>query len=355
MTGTERTKRRVLVVGAGERVRADVLPVLALLSDRYELAGVRARSARTVESGGATVTVESLDELSAATVAGCDLVYVAVRKEAVPAVLGRLAAFDLSHADLLIETPVLLFKHLSHLRRIGSFRAAWAAEDTSALPWLDTLRAASALVGEPREVLLDRSAWRYHGLAMMKTLLRSERVTSARRRDAPATQARIDLRFAGGARGRLLEPRDYAVGHFVLSGSAGALTDSPRVARELGLRLLEPIARDGACAGFRLGAFTTELDQVERELLGPLEPGATVTSMMQAAKRVGLYRHFVALHAGRGAYPLIEALDDMAIDYLLEKLGRYVATPLTSLRTRPGRALLAAAMRFAARQGPVRE
>jgi hypothetical protein len=40
--------KRVIVIGAGKRVLQDVLPTLASLPDRFELAGVFARSARTV-------------------------------------------------------------------------------------------------------------------------------------------------------------------------------------------------------------------------------------------------------------------------------------------------------------------
>ena len=47
-------------------------------------------------------------------------------------------------------------------------------------------------------------------------------------------------------------------------------------------------------------------------------------------KRIGLLRLFRGLAEGRPGYPLTSGLDDMLVDYHLEKLGRYVANPLTS-------------------------
>jgi len=79
--------------------------------------------------------------------------------------------------------------------------------------------------------------------------------------------------------------------------------------------------------------------------MGAVPAGATVTSCMEAMKRVGFLRLLRALHAGRGAYPVADALDDMVVDYHLEKLGRYAANPFSSARSPLARGLLAAATR----------
>jgi hypothetical protein len=69
---------------------------------------------------------------------------------------------------------------------------------------------------------------------------------------------------------------------------------------------------------------------------------------MQDMKRIGLLRLFRGIHEGRGAYPLLSGLDDMLVDYHLEKVGRYVANPMTSARG-AARPLLDAALGLVSR------
>jgi len=338
---------RVLVVGAGKRVLADVLPVLERQRELWEIGGVYARSAREVTAGDGSVhATRPLDQLTAQDVGAARLVFVCVSKPAVPTVLRRLAALGVSGTDLLIDTPVVLFKHLGHTRHAEAFRNAWVAEDCSRLPWMDTVRAAAETdaLGELREVVCDRSAWHYHGYAMLKTLLGSDRIASARRRPADAGTARIEVRLGNGRLGAIIEPRDYATGGFRFVGAAGALADGP--AAQPGDTRIEPIVSDGLCAGFRAGEVETSLGPGERALLGPMQAGETLSARMEDCKRVGLFRMFRDVSEGRGGYPLSEGLDDMAISWWLEKLGRFRGNALMSVKAPLGRALMGGASRL---------
>jgi hypothetical protein len=338
---------RVLVVGAGKRVLADVLPVLERQRELWEIGGVYARSAREVTAGdGSTHATRPLDELSAEDLAAARLVFLCVSKPAVPAVLRRLVALGASGTDILIDTPVVLFKHLARARLLLSFRNAWVAEDCSRLPWMDTVRAAAetGTLGELREVVCDRSAWHYHGYAMLKTLLGSDRVVSARRRAADGGTARIEVRLGNGRVGAIVEPRDYAAGGFRFVGSEGALADGR--AAQPGDTPIEAVVSDGRCSGFRAGEVETALDADERALLGPMQAGETLSARMEDCKRVGLFRMFRDVAEGRGGYPLTEGLDDMAISWWLEKLGRFRGNALMSVKAPLGRALMNGASRL---------
>jgi len=344
--------RRVIVVGAGKRVQTDVLPVLERMACEYELAGVFARGGGTIRSRtGADHRTRALDELTADELLRCDLVYLAVSKGAVPDVLAALARHDVSRTDLLVETPVLLLKHLRHAARLAAFRNTWVAEDCSTLPWLGLVQqAARGPLGELREVICDRSAYRYHGLALIKTLLGSRAVLSARRARLGEGATRVDLRLAGGGRGVMIEPRDYPHGVLTLVGASASASDGPGAAGGAGaagaagapLRLEPVVGPGGFCAGFRLGDLRGEIDDDEAALIGPLRAGESVTARMEDMKRAGLLRLLRAVHAGRGGYPLEEGLDDMAVDFLLEKAGRFRATALTSVKSPLGRSLLGA-------------
>ena len=361
---------RVLVIGSGQRVREAALPALLSRPEAFTLAGVRSRKAKTIETvaptadGGTaarTVEVDALDADGglAAAVEHADLVYVCVAKGAVPGVLARLAdaTRGTGHPhDLLIDTPVLLFKHLAARRHFGAFARVWVAEDMWTLPWVETVTCArdELGLGAPRHLVLDRSAYAYHGLALAKTLLDDWRLTRVRRRSTgvvppgedkagePAFER--DLVFAGGGTCHVTEPRDYGLGRFRLECAGGTLVDRASTGEGHVLEpLVEPVGEGGGLrwTGFRIGAVETRLAPHEVTLLGELAPREDdgVIARMDALKRVGFARLFDRIAAGEGAYPLEEGLDDMWVDYALEKLGRWRATPLTSVRSGLARGL----------------
>ena len=208
------TTKRLLVIGAGGRVTDAVLPVLARTGGRFELGGVFARRARELDARGVLHRVRPLADLTAGEVAAANVVYVVVAKPAVGAVLEQLTRFDVAHVDLMLETPVVLFKHLHHARRTRPFQSASVAEDISALPWLDLVRRVAAPDGElgpPLRAELDRSGYAYHGVALAKALLGDDHVKSGVQRRAGSHELRT-LRFAGGGEARWTSPRDYSVG-----------------------------------------------------------------------------------------------------------------------------------------------
>jgi hypothetical protein len=322
--------KRILVVGAGGRVTDAVLPVLARSGARFELGGVFARRARAIDARGTTHRVRPLTELTAREVAATDVVYAVVAKPAVGAVLAQLARFDVAHVDLLLETPVVLFKHLHHARRARPFRSVSVAEDISALPWLDLVRRLTAPDGElgpPRRAELDRSGYAYHGVALAKALLGDEHVRTGVCRRQGGLEVR-SLRFASGREAQWTSPRDYSLGAVTLACERGALSDRPAA----GVVTLQPVLAAGRQIGIRAGDLSLDFDDDEAALCTELPAEASLTARMQDMKRIGLMRLLRSMHEGRGAYPLASGLDDMLVDYHLEKLGRYVANPFTSAR-----------------------
>jgi len=333
--------RRVLVVGAGRRVREAALPALQRASDAFRVQRIYARSARVLECGGVEYEVAPLQQLTASDLAGADLVYLAVGKDAVPRALQALCRFDTSRVELLIDTPVLRFKHFRHVRLARAFRATWVAEDCTRLPWFDAVRqpAAREHLGALRSVTFFHSAYAYHGIATAKALLESPRVISGKRRRLSSAAAERRLTLAGGRSARILEPRDYATGRVLLEGARGSIADFADEGG--GHSLLRPRVEAGVCTGFEVGDARTELSAAERELMAGVAPGASVTALMEPMKRVGFLRLLRDIACGKGAYPMDDALDDMVVDYHLEKLGRYVANPFTSYRSPLARALIA--------------
>lgn len=338
--------RRVWVVGAGKRVRETALPALITLPGVFELAGVLARSARDLEAAGRRFPVRPLDDLRSVDLCAGDLVYVAVGKDAVPAVLERLARFDRTELELLIDTPVLRFKHLRHRALLDGWARTGVAEDTIHLPWHETARAAA---GEVASVVFDRAAYAYHGLAQARALCGARDVLRARRVNMEGGRARREIELSTGGeepivRATVLEPRDYSIGRVVVVGTRGLVSDRLEASEE-GIRLA-PIVEGDRCVGFRAGDAVTRLSPEEVELARGDPAGASVTARMESMKRIGFRRILASIAAGKGAYPLEDGLEDMAVDWFLERFGRWRATPLLDLRTGFARGLWSAVGRL---------
>ncbi len=74
--------------------------------------------------------------------------------------------------------------------------------------------------------------------------------------------------------------------------------------------------------------------------MGEENSGLGITARMEDLKRVGLYRLLGGIHGGKGAYSLREALDDMVIDYFLDKIGFFPAPALFGVKSPLGALLL---------------
>jgi hypothetical protein len=68
---------------------------------------------------------------------------------------------------------------------------------------------------------------------------------------------------------------------------------------------------------------------------------------MDSMKRVGFRRLLESIAAGKGAYPLADGLDDMAVDWFLERFGRWRPTALTDVRSALARRVWGILGRFA--------
>jgi hypothetical protein len=348
-------KSRILVIGSGQRVRRAALPAILSRRETWQLAGIRSRKPKQIhaetaagEPVGDPLNVEALAALTTTELANVDVVYMCVSKGAVPGVLGQLAELvaPIPAADrprLFIDTPVLLFKHMHAAKRFAAFPEVSVAEDMSSLPWLASLDYARQALGKPRHLLLDRSAFAYHGVAFAKTLLGNMRVERAARKPfdgaaqagdgRPATFERT-LTFAGGQTCTILEERDYSVGRVRLECERGVLTLGPEP--EAGAWWLsQTLDAAGNCVGFTANkdgerAFASALTDADRALLGPLSAPGPIQSM-DAMKRVGFARLLDRMHQGDPVWTLLDGLDDMWIDYLVEKTGRWRATRFTSV------------------------
>jgi hypothetical protein len=256
--GPEGSRRRVLVIGSGRRIRNNFLPALAHLAPRLEVNGLWSPTAAHAEAaarpwGFAVRPVE-------ATLASVDTVVVSVSTPAVRSVLLRLQP-DAHRLTLVLDTPVFGgLRDLPAVRLLGRFAKVLVAEDYARYPQWELLRTAVAggLIGAPTHVELAHSGYRYHGLALIRSIFGYPFARHLRRR---AAVGEVALRFAfgGGRTGRIVEPYDQRRGSTVVYGEKGSIRfgagdvaggEDPTVHR---LRTLGPV---DAPVGFALGDRT---------------------------------------------------------------------------------------------------
>jgi hypothetical protein len=118
-------------------------------------------------------------------------------------------------------------------------------------------------------------------------------------------------------------------------GERGRISDTEPAAA--GVHRLEARVESGRCRGFAIGDVRRELSPAEIELMGMRGQGPGVTAWMDGLKRVGFLALLRNIAAGDGAYPLDDAIEDSVVDYFLERLGRYRATPFTYPNAGPAR------------------
>ena len=324
-------ERRVLLVGSGKRVCEAALPVFEA-AEGLEVAGVLSRTPKTIRAAGREYAVEGLDALTRERLSGVDLLYMVVSKPAVPGVLRRLMTHDVSGLDLLIETPVMLFRHYGHLGLLDAFRSTWVTEDTHPLPCFDPVHAIarSGELGELESARFEESAYAYHGVAMAKGALGGERILRARQKPRSDGKRERTLHLDNGRTASIVDPRDYARGRLRFDFAGGAVADHEASGASL---RLEALLEGEELVGFRAGDHVRELDPLERGLAGAAKEGRGLTAWMDGMKRIGLLSLVRDVIAGRGAYPLVSAVEDAVVDYHLERLKRYRATPLTDPRS----------------------
>jgi hypothetical protein len=261
-------------------------------------------------------------------------------------VLQHLLSLGAADTDLLIDTPVVRFRHFRHLACLSGFRRVGVPEDCAFLPWIKPVQdcLASGVLGELDELVLWKSGYAYHGLATAKTILGAGGIRRARRKPVENGLFERSLHLDNGTQATIVEPRDYGSGWVQVIGSKGSLCDQ---ARETPSALhLEVAVQGGLCRSVRVGDHVAELDEAEASLTAEDPEGASLIARQEAMKRVGLLRVLRDVRDGGMGYPLEAAVEDTVVDYWLERLGRYRATPLTDPGAPLARGLLSVLSRL---------
>jgi hypothetical protein len=303
----------VLVLGAGKRVAGAVLPALHCLGERYRVAGVLARSKRAI-TYGAGRSIETIDSLDGIDPDAIDLIVSAVSIRSVPRVLAHLVARGFHRAVLLHDTPVLQPAGIAAMRHFSAFRRAVISEDTLALPPLLLARRLvdDGAIGELRRIYFFHCGYKHHALASLKLLARSgiSRIVS-RKFSSKLRQKVVD--FDNGITAVMYEPRDYAIGKFLIEGTRGLITDydHPGATRVIGYLADGPIYRGLTLDGAPVPK--TELDNAYLARIGTDIPEASLMNTMKLRGLMDLVDGALADHSPHHYRPAEGIADHVAI------------------------------------------
>jgi len=289
-----------LVIGAGRRVREDVIPAIEKLRTGH-VSGVCATSRRAVFGLEQVYDAAPLSALSAQSLQNSRYIYVAVPPGNLASVLRQITQFDCSKKILIVDTPALETSDLSSL--YGQFEQVAVAEDCAYLPWIPLLASKTDPI---KRVEFQQSGFAYHAVALAKAVVAngSERPGIVR---SSSGKRRVTADFSNGSSMVILGERAYRKGRLRFHTAAGSIIGShPHPDAEI----MTPVVENGRCIGFQRGLDQILLTDDESQLGGAFSADDNIVTRMLDIKRVGLLRLLQDLTAGGQTYRLSEGVED---------------------------------------------
>ena len=313
-------KKRVLLIGSGRRMQSVVVPALWCLRDFFEIVSTYSRRGNSIPFFDNSFTTSATSDLTTLDFKKIDIIILAVTLTEVPNVLKELVRYEVGHATLLLDTPVLRPEHLFAQKLFKRFGEVRVSEDTIALPPLLLAKKVIAEegLGAIKNMYFFHNGYKYHALAGLKTLAAGS-IRSVRSRSFPGGLMRKDIVFSAGTRAIMTEPHTYDVGRFLVECERGSIADySVPGGRLIGYELAQGTYRNLTLDGVSLPE--SELDRRYKEIISEdLYEKSTIHGLKIRAM-MDLLRS-AADHTPDFAYAPKSALSDWFAIALCEKLG----------------------------------
>jgi hypothetical protein len=325
---------KVLIIGAGHRVKEALLPVLLNRKEDFDIIGIYSREHKLITVLDNQFEVDGISELDRKTVLEADLIYISVPALAIPNILTLLESYSGTNLSLVIDTPGLHVKNIDLIPKLLSYRRCWIAEDIVKLPWLDLLSRHSELsaTGKMKKIHLDQAGWEYHGIALCKKLFCQEKLVSAKNRKRYPLKEKqtVELLFSHGGRANIINPRDYEKGNITIEYETCSVTTDLN-SDEL---KIECIVDNQVCQGFRIGKLINTLQYHEKLIFGVVtDKTIHIVENMHNCKRVGLSRFLDDIVNGYDVYGVIESQEDLWITYFMATIGRWKRVALFNVNS----------------------
>lgn len=341
-------QKRVLLLGAGGRAKSVVLPALHCMREQWSLAAVVTRTPRPISLFGGEMEFVTVGSLRECDLGSVDVVIVATTLESVPGIVKELAGQPVGHVTLLLDTPVLPRKSLATAQLFPRFKDVLVSEDCIALPPYVVAKRLidEGRIGRVRCIYSFHNDYKYHALASMKYLTDSRHIRSIVWSGVGAGVAEATIRMPAGPLVRMLEPRDYGIGRFLVVGDRGFIADYPL--RGVGGLHIDYRLEQGRYRGLTVNGESCAEDDLDR-MLGDSLPGELQDGSLRTTLKI---RGFMSILDGATnpqspfRYSPEAGLYDMAAIACVERFSRFhdfglgdgsVITALLRMLSRSGR------------------
>jgi hypothetical protein len=247
---------RVLIVGAGRRVRNNFLPALAYLAPDFAVAGIVSPTPTRRSQLAAQWNVAEYASIDQVDLSQVDVVAISIPTAQNAAVVQQLKPAA-ARLKLIIDTPIAWnFTELSACSAaLAGFKHVAVAEDFMNLPPYTLMRRAvdAGLIGTPKSLILNNTGYFYHGLALIRSFVDFKPVIRSRR--MVMSNADITVLYnVGGMKATVVGPYRRNLEGSAISGTKGAITqyETDIVARTSNIYYLRTLREDGYITGYEI-------------------------------------------------------------------------------------------------------
>lgn len=318
------SKKRVLIIGSGLRVRNAILPALWCLRAELEIAGIYSRSEKEISLFDGQFQMTTKNSLEKVDFKSIDLIMLAITISEVPNVLKILSKHNTKHIVLMLDTPVLLPKDILAIRYFQNFRKVLVSEDMIAFPPFVLARQliCEGKIGKLKNIWFFYNGYKYHALASLK-MLTGSRIVRLRSRRFTNNLMQKDAHFIGSVRATIYEPRDYDKGKFLLEGTSGYIADYDYPGKSL-YRIGYNI-ENGDFHGLTLNRYAVDKNQADKIYFANIPRNLFEKSLINSMKIRGLMDLITSAVSKNPVYQYrpIDGIWDNATIKISEKLSRF--------------------------------
>lgn len=201
-------KKKVLIIGKGDRAQKTIIPAIKSMGEKYEIIGIATKHSDPIEK---FMNIYF------------DLIFVAVTLQEVPKVLINLQKFKHKSFTLYLDTPVLTFYHFPFLLYLKKFPKVLVSEEHPYLPVIKRMKKeiTSEKIGNVYEIKFHHFGYKYHALAMLKYLFGEKSVSKVVTKKSDDGENEVRFYFSKDRVGVVTEPQVYTKGWYEIVGDKG--------------------------------------------------------------------------------------------------------------------------------------
>lgn len=275
----------IIIIGAGKRVKEDVLPVVESLTENQEAIALYAKNDSGIFGFHQPRAVKSINDFSSCDMSKTKVIYVAVPVHEAIFIAKKLKETVPKNVKIVWDTPIC--ETVLHALNILEKYQTFVAEDSSYLPWLELIGNKKGLI--LNQILIDGGAFLYHGTAIASEIQkRINNHVCLHKHKIKKSFTKLSYNMGGEVKVVIKLARSYKEGRIKLFFNDGSEIVLGGAGSNSDIRIIRN--KIGQCSGFSLGNKTHLLSTIESDLIGYVHSDDNIISMMLKIKKVGLRR-----------------------------------------------------------------